>query len=81
MGTKYYDLDFEHTGTRQTTSLKLTVDQLIPGTLYSFVVIAETNCGEGDNSTEKSSQTKVDGMLLHYFSLLFSWYLLIQSGT
>ena len=42
----------------------MTITNLVPGTKYAFVVMAETYCGYGGNSSIAQGSTKVDGKLL-----------------
>ena len=42
----------------------MTITSLVPGTKYAFVVMAETYCGYGGNSSIAQGSTKVDGKLL-----------------
>ena len=65
-GTKDYYPEFKaHTGNQETESatLTMTITKLVPGTRYTFVVIAKTHCGYGDNSSVVQESTKVDGKL------------------
>ena len=41
----------------------MTITNLVPGTKYAFVVMAETYCGYGGNSSIAQGSTKVDGKL------------------
>ena len=65
-GTKDYYPEFKaHTGNQETESatLTMTITNLVPGTEYTFVVIAKTPCGYGGNSSVVQESTKVDGKL------------------
>lgn len=65
-GTKDYYPKFKaHTGIQETESptLKKTITDLVPGTEYTFVVIAKTPCGYGGNSSVVQKSTEVDGKL------------------
>ena len=65
-GTKDYYPEFKpHTGIQETEcpTLRLTITNLVPGTKYAFVVMAETYCGDGGNSSISQGSTKVDGKL------------------
>ena len=66
-GIKDYFPTFKDVGTRKTTSLENDVTGLYPGTKYTFVVMATTHCGDGDNSTKASGETLMDGTLLLHF--------------
>ena len=64
-GTKDYYPKFKRTGIEETESptLKKTITNLVPGTSYTFVVIAKTPCCYGTNSSMAQESTKVDGKL------------------
>ena len=65
-GTKdYYPTFKAHTVIQETESptLTMTIANLVPGTEYTFVVIAKTPCGYGGNSSVVQESTKVDGKL------------------
>ena len=64
-GTKDYYPKFKRTGIQETESptLKKTITNLVPGTRYTFVVIAKTPCGYGGNSSMVQESTEVDGKL------------------
>ena len=65
-GTKYYYPKFKaRTGIQETESpiLKKIISNLVPGTEYTFVVIAKTPCGYGRNSSVVQESTEVDGKL------------------
>ena len=65
-GTKDYYPEFKaHTGNQETESaeLTMTITDLYPGTKYTFVVIAETHCGYGRNSSVVQESTEVHGKL------------------
>lgn len=64
-GTKDYYPKFKRTGIQETESptLKKTITNLVPGTSYTFVVIAKTPCGYGGNSSMVQQSTEVDGKL------------------
>ena len=65
-GTKDYYPEFKaHTGNQETESptLTMTIANLVPGTEYTFVVIAKTPCGYGRNSSVVQESTEVDGKL------------------
>jgi len=59
-GMKDYFPSFKDAGTRKTKSLDEDVTGLYPGTKYTFVVMAKTHCGDGDNSTMALGQTLMD---------------------
>ena len=74
-GTKDYFPNFKaHTGIQETESptLTMTIANLVPGTEYTFVVIAETPCGYGGNSSVVLESTKVDGKLFTVCRVLCS---------
>ena len=65
-GTKDYYPKFKaRTGIQETESpiLKKIITNLVPGTEYTFVVIAKTHCGYGGNSSVVQESTEVDGKL------------------
>ena len=65
-GTKVYYPKFEAPTVIQETecpTLKKTITNLVPGTEYTFVVIAKTPCGYGGNSSGVQESTEVDGKL------------------
>ena len=65
-GTKDYYPKFKaRTGIQETKSpiLKKIITNLVPGTGYTFVVIAKTHCGYGGNSSVVQESTEVDGKL------------------
>ena len=65
-GTKDYYPKFKaRTGIQETESpiLKKIITNLVPGTEYTFVVIAKTHCGYGDNSSMVQESTEVEGKL------------------
>ena len=65
-GTKDYYPKFKaRTGIQETESpiLKKIITNLVPGTEYTFIVIAKTYCGYGGNSSVVQESTEVDGKL------------------
>ena len=62
-GTKTYYPEFKHTNSVQTVALRREITDLYPDTKYNFVVVATTNCGDGDNSTMVTIRTIIDGKL------------------
>ena len=65
-GTKVYYPKFKAPTVIQETEspiLKKIITSLVPGTEYTFVVIAKTPCGYGDNSSVVQENTEVDGKL------------------
>ena len=65
-GTKdYYPKFGVRTRIQETESptLKKTIANLVPGTKYTFVVIAKSPCGYGGNSSMVQESTEVDGKL------------------
>lgn len=62
-GTKSYYPEFKHTNAVQTVTLSQDITDLYPGTNYTFVVVAATHCGKGDNSTMVTRLTVIDGKL------------------
>ena len=62
-GTKSYYLAFKHTNSVKTEDLRQEITDLYPDTKYTFVVVATTHCGKGDNSTMVTIHTIRDGKL------------------
>ncbi|XP_067026815.1 uncharacterized protein [Acropora muricata] len=59
-GTKTYYPEFKHTNSVQTVALSREITDLYPDTKYNFVVVATTNCRDGDNSTMVTIRTVID---------------------
>ena len=62
-GTKNYYPEFKHTKSVKSMTLSKEITGLYPGTKYTFVVVATTHCGKGDNSTMVTEYTIRDGKL------------------
>lgn len=60
-GTKSYYADFKHTKSVNTKTLSKEITDLYPDTTYTFVVVATTHCGKGENSTMVTKHTIRDG--------------------
>ncbi|XP_015755647.1 PREDICTED: receptor-type tyrosine-protein phosphatase delta-like [Acropora digitifera] len=58
-GTKSYYPEFKHTNSVQTVTLKQEITDLYPGTNYTFVVVASTPCGKGNDSTMETRRTVI----------------------
>ncbi|XP_067027504.1 receptor-type tyrosine-protein phosphatase S-like isoform X3 [Acropora muricata] len=56
-GTKSYYLAFKHINSVKTEDLRQEITDLYPDTKYTFVVVATTHCGKGDNSTMVTMHT------------------------
>ncbi|KAK2555009.1 Receptor-type tyrosine-protein phosphatase T [Acropora cervicornis] len=56
-GTKNYYPEFKHTKSVKSMTLSKEITGLYPGTKYTFVVVATTHCGKGDNSTMVTEYT------------------------
>lgn len=61
-GTKNYYPEFKHTKSVESMTLSKEITGLYPGTKYTFVVVATTHCGKGDNSTMVTEHTIRDAI-------------------
>ena len=58
-GTKSYYPEFKHTNSVKSVTLNQEITDLYPGTNYTFVVVAWTLCGKGNDSTIETRRTVI----------------------